>query len=196
MNPKQAAQWASLAYEDEEIGQKMASEWGFSFVLFSSGPHQCIVCSRDGETVVAFRGTQIKSVRDLLTNLKSRQIKNKAGPGKVHQGYHNAAWSLVPLFKHLLTGRVVFVGHSMGGCLAIQAGSICRKIVNAVYTFNAPKSGDPEFADAYIAQVFRFASKRDFAQSYPSDEPCWKHVGSKITLASTGHSMDRIVAVL
>lgn len=192
MNPKQAAEFASLAYENETDGRKQASQWGFSFVHFTLKNHRVIVCSNDFQTVVAFRGTD--SIADLKTNLNSRQIKNKAGRGKVHQGYHNAAWLLIPLFKHLLKGSVTFTGHSMGGDLAIQAGGILKP--DMVYTFNAPKSGDKEFAEHYPVPVFRFVSKRDPFQSYPSDTKEWAHVGSKILLESTGHKMDNIIQVL
>lgn len=191
MNPKQAAEFANLAYENETDGRKQASQWGFSFVLFTSGNHQAIVSGNDHQTVVAFRGTD--SIGDWKTNLNSRQINNKAGRGKVHQGYHNGTWKLIPLFKHLLKGSVTFTGHSMGGAMAVQAGAILK--TGTVYTFNAPKSGDTVFAEHYPTQVFRMVSKWDPAQSWPSDNPNWAHVGKKISLESTGHSMDRIVGV-
>lgn len=196
MTPLEAAEWANIAYENAETGQKFAAERGFSFVLFSVGPHQCVVGRRGDLTVVAFRGTEFskRKWRDLLTNIRSRQIFNKAGPGMVHQGYSNAAWKLVPSIKRLLKGNVYFTGHSMGGAMAVQAGAILKP--KAVYSFNAPKSGDPDFAEQYPVPVFRFVSIGDFAQSYPSDTKDWAHVGNKITLESKGHSMDDIVRVL
>lgn len=192
MNPKQAAEFANLAYSNETDGRKQASQWGFSFVLFTAGNHQAIVCSNKHQTVVAFRGTD--SLGDWTTNFNSRQINNKAGRGKVHQGYHNGTWKLIPAIKPLLSGSITFTGHSMGGAMAVQAGAILK--TGTIYSFNAPKSGDTVFAEQYPAQVFRMVSKRDPAQSWPSDNPNWAHVGSKILLESTGHKMDNIIQVL
>ncbi|WP_025899034.1 lipase family protein [Sneathiella glossodoripedis] len=194
MTPLEAAEWANIAYEDEKTGQEFAAKRGFSFVLFTVGSHQCVVGCKNDLSVVAFRGTEFPRWRDIITNINARQIYNKAGAGMVHQGYHNAAWKLLPNIKSLLRGTVYFTGHSMGGAIAIQAGSILKP--DYIYTFNAPKSGDSDFAKQYPVPVFRFVSHGDFAQSYPSDTKEWQHVGRKITLESRGHSMDRIVEVL
>ena len=194
LTPLEAAEWAKLAYENEVTGREFAEKRGFSFVLFSVGTHQFIVVSNDCKTIVAFRGTQFWKVRDWWASFNARQIRNKAGKGMVHQGYHNAAWKLIPIFRALLKGEVYFVGHSLGGAIATQVAGILK--TGKVFTFNATKTGDADYAANYPAQHFRFVSATDLIQSFPADTEEWAHVGNKITLDSKGHSMDDIVRVL
>jgi len=197
MTPLDAALWADIAYMDEETGRGYAKEKGYDYVLFSKGPHQCVVARNKYRTIVAFRGTEIKLFRllfDLFTNLRMMQITPAEGHGKVHRGYYKAAWHLIPLIKPLLKGEVVFTGHSMGGAMAIQAGALLKP--DYVYSLNAPKSGDRIFAERYPVQVFRLVSIDDWAQSVPSDTEEWAHVGNKILLSSEGHSLDDMIEAL
>ena len=106
MNPKQAAEWANRAYEQDS--ETWAADRGFSYVLFSKGSSQAIVGYSQSRnlTVVAFRGTEFFKISDLKTNLRSNQINGKCTRGKVHEGYHDAAWALIPAIKPALKGKV------------------------------------------------------------------------------------------
>ncbi len=192
MDPLSAAAWANQAYEND--GKEWAADRGFSYVLFQIDNHQCVYGKNGYESVVAFRGTEITSLRDLKTNLISSQVKAKGCRGRVHKGYHSAVWQLIPLFKHLLTDRTYFVGHSMGAALATIAGAILKP--TAVYSFNSPKAGNATFAKHYPVPIFRMVSNRDIVQGYPSSGKEWVQVGAKISLESSGHSMDHVVNVL
>jgi predicted lipase len=192
MNLLDIARLTKAAYSNEVEGKALAEKLGLSYVLFEVENHNCAVFWNEFETVCAFRGTD--SFDDLWSNLKSDQVACRVSPGLVHEGYNEAAWSLIPLIKPLLEGRAVFCGHSMGGALAVIAGAALKP--ECVYTFNTPKVGSKIFADNYSVPIFRFASIDDPVQSYPSDVPEWAHVGNKITLESKGHSMDDIVRVL
>lgn len=130
--------------------------------------------------------------QDFLFDIQSNQINCKCVTGKVHEGYHDAAWALIPAIKTILKGKVVFTGHSMGGALALIAGAILKP--DSIYTFNAPKAGNGTFAKS--VRPFRFVSKYDLVQGYPSSAKHWAHAGAKISLESRGHAMDRIVEVL
>ena len=196
IHPKRAAQLSLLAYESSEEVRDITREWGYVSTLLSSGSNQCFVHKSDTDTIVAFRGTEFLSLSfpDLLTNIRARQIESVIGGTMVHEGYRDAAWDLVPSVKPMLEGDVTFVGHSLGGCLALIAGVYLRP--SSVYTFNATKCGDRNFANKYPIDVFRFVSKNDFFQSFPSDTKEWAHVGKKILLESKGHSMKSMVDVL
>jgi len=193
VTPKEAAQWANMAYES--TGWEEAESQGFSPVLFAKGPHQCLVGNKQGQTFVAFRGTEFSKGRfdDVWTNLQSRQVRCRGADGHVHKGYHDGVWALLPALRPMLKGEVYLTGHSMGAAMATIAGAIIRP--KAVYAFNSPKCGNQVFAKKYPTTIYRFVSIRDFAQSYPSDTKDWAHVGSKIQLPSKGHSIDKILKV-
>ena len=193
ITPSEAAYLSSEVYKDEpSLG-----------VLFSKSNHECLVTENFGfigNTVIAFRGTKI-SLRDfrkdMITNAMMDQVDNLHS-GKVHRGYYEAALELYPLIRGYIKNakEITYVGHSMGGALAVSMAGI--ESPDYVYTFNAPKSGDSDFAK-YVelhTKVFRFVSKRDWAQGVPSSTKNWAHVGNKIQLESSGHSLDKILKVL
>lgn len=189
MDPASAAYWANEAYE---------GDWE-DRLLFTSGPHQCIVTTDGDDMVIAFRGTE--SLRDVITSFKSSQVKCEGAKGKVHKGYHQAVWKLLPpIMPHINNhiGKIYMVGHSMGGAIAAIAGNIIEGSVESVYTFNSPKVGDATFAKHYNKNIFRFCSRNDKIQNFPHDteEIRWHHVGCRIQLESRGHSISDILDVL
>ncbi|WP_169568812.1 lipase family protein [Sneathiella limimaris] len=196
MTPAEAAEWAAIAYLEPDIGRAEAQARGYGYILFSKGAHQCVVASRQDETVIAFRGTEFSlfNWRDVVTSLKARLIPNPAGAGRVHNGYSKGVWALIPLIKPLMRGQIYLTGHSMGGAMAILAGGWLK--VDAVFSFNAPKSSDQKFALAYPVPLFRFESRHDWVPWFPSALADWVHVGGRILLDSQGHSLEAVRKVL
>jgi predicted lipase len=196
MTPGEAALWASLAYKTAKAGRSIALKRGYQYYLFSQGAHQCVIGRRAGKTIVAFRGTELSLLnwQDLITSLRSRLVRFVGGgAGRVHDGYQSAVWALLPLIRPHLGGAVYLCGHSMGGAMATVAGALIKPA--AVYSFNAPKCGDPVFAENYPAVHYRFESRKDVVSWYPSSTAEWAHVGPQILLASEGHSLAKIEAL-
>lgn len=195
MTPKEAADWAAIAYKGAAEGATWAAERGFRFFLFSRGPHQCCVGQKDGVVVVSFRGTEmgISQWKDLLTNFKAAQVRFLRGKAQVHKGYYDAVWQLLPLIKPLLRETLFVTGHSMGGALGVLAGAILK--ADGVYSFNAPKPGDLAFRKTYPVPIYRFESRNDWIPWFPTDSPDWHPVGHQILLESRGHHMDNICAL-
>ena len=192
MTPKEAAEWAVIAYESAKEGRRWATKRGYQFYAFSTGSHQCCVGKKEGAVIVSFRGTEIglRDWADLLTNFKADQVPFLGSKAYVHKGYYEAVWQLIPLIKPLLSKTLYLSGHSMGGALAVIAGALLG--ADGVYSFNAPKSGNLMFRKDYPVPIYRFESRGDWIPWFPSDSPDWHPVGHQILLETRGHRMSDI----
>lgn len=112
---------------------------GFGFVAWGQG-------ARQGECVVAVRGTYPTSGYDWLTNVRMGGITGPSGY-IVHAGFWRAAQSVLPQIWQQLRGynpsALHVVGHSLGGAMATLiadslSGTGCKV---RLYTFGAPRCG-------------------------------------------------------
>jgi triacylglycerol lipase len=112
---------------------------GFGFVAWGQR-------GRQGECVIAVRGTYPTSGYDWLTNLRMGGIAGPSGY-MVHAGFWRAAQSVLPQITRQLQGHMPsalhVVGHSLGGAMATLiadslSGSGCKV---RLYTFGAPRCG-------------------------------------------------------
>ncbi|CAM4019692.1 lipase family protein [Paenibacillus alkaliterrae] len=145
------------------------SEERFGFVLTS-----------ERASVLAFRGSgsAVDWVADFIAQQTSyRPVKNA---GLTHKGftdiYMSARNQIINIVKQLPADRPLFVtGHSLGGALATLA-SIDLAVNSAfnnpiVYTFGAPRVGDPRFVSKYNATVashWRFQNEFDIVPHLPT----------------------------
>ncbi|MCP4991679.1 MAG: lipase family protein [Colwellia sp.] len=158
-----------------------------------------------GIVVVAFRGTELVKLRDLVTNINAELTKYERG-GFVHSGFYAAIKSVweregnegisdhlrvLSEKKFLEKPRVWFTGHSLGGALATLAADLCVNVrevqVQGLYTFGAPRVGDNDFVDHYrVREVYRFVNNNDFAPHFPQ-LTSYKHVGSRYYIDQDGN---------
>lgn len=121
---------------------------------------QALLCRWNKDIVISFRGTEQKFA-DWGTDLNGRLIKNPAGVGLVHSGFHAASNSVYQHVTRYINqvreeGTRLFVcGHSLGGALAFITASRLTldpnlPPVRGVFTYGAPRPGDAEFADAFF----------------------------------------------
>ncbi|GFN33087.1 lipase family protein [Paenibacillus xylaniclasticus] len=132
----------------------------------------------DRVAVLAFRGT--RSTMDWVSDFISQQIIYKPGKPKClsHKGftdiYASCREQVIELVKTIDPSKQLFVtGHSLGGALATLAAfdiafNLEREPI--VYTFGAPRVGDPRFARLYnklVKQHWRIQNEYDIVPHLP-----------------------------
>lgn len=178
-----------LAYGDADlIAARFADSplpglgWTVAPLLDDDGS-RAMVLDGPGALVVVFRGTRIP-VPDLAPAealglvdwiLKNEDLRidgrflpaaRKAG-GRVHAGFLNAFEALSDRIDEVAAARrpgqkLWLAGHSLGGALAVLAGSHLREqAVEGIYTYGAPRVGDAEFVATLPPCVHRRFVHRD-----------------------------------
>lgn len=134
-----------------------------------------------GEMIFAFRGTtchlDAASLLDWINDFRVCLTTLVGAPGRVHEGFAKDFANLEPLVREKLKEgplehsrrQVWFTGHSLGGALAILAGSVFSFLCPKVMTFAAPRVGNRKFAALYplYAQVTRYEGKDDIVPLLP-----------------------------
>lgn len=198
VNAKALVQAARLSYKSpQEITQQVWS-WGFpQFKFLDCDTTQAYVMGNDRTIVVAFRGTQMKEMKDWMTDLKAN-LKPECG-GKVHKGFQDAIdhiWE--PLLVTILqfrkqNQRIFLTGHSLGGALATLASLRLMKAkqsVTALYTYGSPRVGDRDFRTDFNAvlldRTFRFINDEDGVARLPMKMLGYCHVGHRFRFDRSG----------
>ena len=181
----------------QEIG---AEETAF----FSQGGTECALVKMPDMTpepmhVLVFRGTH--DLRDWLSNLNALPVDWPDG-GNVHRGFVEAldqVWeSVVVALKETINiaGSILYAGHSLGGALAILAAA--RRPPSALYTYGAPRVGDPAFGLTLQQVPFhRVVNDRDLVPLLPpSVGPIqFEHVGQLHALAPDDDRRDNAAGI-
>ena len=118
------------------------------------------VAARGDERFVVFRGTQ--TIAEWTTNITYSQLDYPfiEGFGRSHRGFTRVYQSirdelLATLTEDMATGevsRLWITGHSLGGALAaIAAPDLIEQtgLDTVVYSFAAPRAGDPAFRERF-----------------------------------------------
>lgn len=131
-------------------------------------------------SVLAFRGSgsAVDWVSDFIAQQTTyRPVKNA---GQTHKGftdiYMSARNQIHDLVKQLPTDKPLFItGHSLGGALAtlasIDIASNSAFTAPIVYTYGAPRVGDPKFIRTYNALIdthWRFQNEFDIVPHLPT----------------------------
>jgi triacylglycerol lipase len=200
-NARWMAEAANLAYQDPKDIEASAKTWGFKrFHFLDRRNTQGYVIAGDDLILIAFRGTEITNLQDVMTDAKIELVKFPGRRGKVHAGFWgalNLVWKdlLTILEEEQTTAQPIFItGHSLGGALATLATARFRlemdKPVNGLYTFGAPRSGDREFAAAfngdYKPRAFRYVNNNDVITRVPAREMGYSHVGTFLYFDAKG----------
>jgi triacylglycerol lipase len=158
-----------------------ASKEAFGFIIES-----------DDTIVIGFRGTM--STADTISDLLAIQIPYPWVPhgGQTHRGFTEIYATarqqiLTALSKCAVEKKVLITGHSLGGALATLCAFDLAYTTTfkspSVYTYGAPRVGDPAFAAAYnrtIAINHRLAIESDLIPLIPP--PIYKTPKSKVFL--------------
>ena len=152
---------------------------------------------------LVFRGTASEREwwQDLqLTQKQSPVATGRFPPGRVHQGFGRIFGTLDPspveLYERISRkrGPLLIAGHSLGGALAVLSALELRALRPVVYTFAAPRIGDPVFAETYerlVPRTFRVCNFWDPVPKMPDRTVDllvrkfhYRHVGREVPLYS------------
>jgi triacylglycerol lipase len=148
------------------------------------------VAANDDMVVIAFRGTD-----NLERWLTDAAVVQRPWPGGlVHKGFADAldaAWGAVrTLLDEHMPGRDLWLtGHDLGGALAVLAAARLLHEgteIEAVYTFGAPRVGNPGFYESYQSITYRLVHNNDIVPHVPAEVVpvrgyhyySYKHVGT------------------
>jgi triacylglycerol lipase len=180
-NALSLAHLSALAYQDKGQIYAQLTQWQYpQHAFFTNKPTgtQGFVAANDQNVVLAFRGTEITRINDLVTDAKIGLV---AGPyGQVHQGFETALSSVwdditakIAEFRHNQQS-IWITGHSLGGALATLAAARLVKTgtaFNAVYNYGCPRVGDKEFASQFDQVIgnrcFRVRNNNDIVTRIP-----------------------------
>jgi len=138
MSPLLAAELCVAAYSPIDQAEVIAARHNLAFNFFDVGGTQSYLFFDDKRVILAYRGTELTDIRDILADFTAWKTD---GPfGRVHRGFQDAldrVWTqqVIQLDKH--SGKRLFLtGHSLGGALATLAASW---LVNNQQGGNRPK---------------------------------------------------------
>jgi hypothetical protein len=147
---------------------------------------QAYLAANGDFVVLAFRGTEVKKKKDVLTDLRATQIS--AIEGGVHKGFQSAydsvkdeiEKSLATLDKKL---PLYITGHSLGAALAtvatqnLDAESKFRDRIAACYTFGSPRVGNSKYDRNFKAPIYRMVNSTDIVTVIPLLAMGYIHIG-------------------
>lgn len=122
-----------------------------------------------GHAIIAFRGTQADSLRDILIDANILPTRWD-GAGWVHKGFWNGLKAILPQVDAWLAGRTIdrltLTGHSLGAALATLLAGL--RIEAELVTFGSPRVGNADFAGAFAGRsVKRYVDTTDIVTSVP-----------------------------
>jgi hypothetical protein len=159
-------------------------------------PHTFVADNTD-VIIVAFRGTRIQELADILADASI--IPEITGNGLVHSGFQTALrsggiWDETQTYIRSTAGSqiILFTGHSLGAALATLARRSYRDPAarnQALYTFGSPRVGDPlVFCHNYPSNDYRIVNDEDVITHVPTP-PGYGHVGTSYGPDGRAHSM-------
>lgn len=197
------AEASAIAYAPEaEIRSLVQASWKFHQMEFFDCQGTQAFCACDDKLVlVAFRGTELKELADILADarvtLDPFPKTDPAAKPKVHRGFQDALTAVQPKLAQTVGSwmlpaspggpvrRLLITGHSLGGALATlyfaEVAGIYAAAGPLLYTFGCPKVGDDHFAQTldrqYPGRVFRLINQTDIVPELPP-LPDYHHTGS------------------
>ncbi|MFJ2442387.1 lipase family protein [Streptomyces sp. NPDC087658] len=207
------ARAAGLASLDRDGIEAAASAWGFGTVRHFESTHQmpfpiedtqAYVMASDRMITTGFRGTEVLKIYDWLTDVNTPPVPGPANKGFVHYGFHRALQSVYPQIRDTIqelrtdTQSIWFTGHSLGGALAMLAGTRLyfeepRLLPDGIYTFGQPRTCERLLAGAHNTafknRCYRFVNNNDIVPQLPP-EPVYTHVNAMRYFDSDGRLHD------
>ncbi|MGJ8653810.1 MAG: lipase family protein [Opitutaceae bacterium] len=127
--------------------------------------------SQKGFRVLAFRGTEVSSFKDIKTDIKVNLTSAPKG-GRAHAGfllaYREVEESLKEIIKKDSDLPLYITGHSLGGALAMVATRyLDSDQLSATYTYGCPRVADDTFYAQVKSPIYRVINAGDGVPRVP-----------------------------
>lgn len=167
-----------VGYDHQEEEKKLRSELGILNMqlqrTFDCAGTQAILVGFNDFIVLAFRGTEATSIKDIKADTRAKSVACESG-GKIHAGFNDAFNQVRPeieqeLKKEENRSRPLFItGHSLGGALAVVAAKkLSHKAgLAACYTFGSPRVGDEVWVENIKTPIYRVVNAADCVTMLP-----------------------------
>lgn len=164
--------------ESSGSGQQLKVELGMvdyeTKQLFSKNDTQAFLAvnSKAKIAVLAFRGTEATSFKDIKTDIKA--TAHQEGSIRTHSGFREAYNHVADDIKTELTQindyTLYITGHSLGGALAILATrDLEKEFPNcaACYTYGSPRVGNDSLYEPVKTPIYRIVNRADMVPNMP-----------------------------
>jgi len=167
-----------VAYDHEAEAEKLKEELSkikMELVdTFDEDGTQAILVSFKDFLVLAFRGTEATSIKDIKSDAKATTKTCETG-GKIHSGFDEAYRKVAVDIQKVLdlephSNKALYItGHSLGGALAtIAAKKLHHKGgLAACYTFGAPRVGNDVWIENIKTPIYRLVNAADCVTMLP-----------------------------
>ena len=161
-------------------------KWVDGFNAVETDTQAFLVVKEDSSyAVLAFRGTEVSKLTDILTDVKASMAKTIEG--KVHAGFRTAYQSVESaIVKSVakLGGIPLYItGHSLGAALAtyatqcLEQNPVFRDQIAACYTYGSPRVGNSEFDREFKSVIYRVVNTTDIVTVVPLLVMGYIHIG-------------------
>lgn len=142
---------------------------------FDSNGTQAIIVANNDFAVLAFRGTEATSIKDIKADARATAVACPSG-GNIHLGFNDAYNEVALTIQNRLDKDdlkslpLYITGHSLGGALATIAA---KKLVHplggiaACYTFGSPRVGDERWIANFKTPIYRLVNAADCVTMLP-----------------------------
>ena len=161
---------------------------GFKLLEIFDSPEtdtQAFLAASGDYAVLAFRGTEVTSRKDILTDAKAKRVVDIEG--RVHGGFRAAYDSVKQKIEKSLLGMdkipLYITGHSLGAALATVASQELennpgiRGRIAACYTFGSPRVGNTQYDKNFKAPIYRMVNTTDIVTVIPLLAMGYVHIG-------------------
>lgn len=143
-DPRQTSQGPGVAFL-EGVDHKVAYDKAFYF--HPVGDVEAVAYLIGDIAILAWRGTEIRSLTDIVRDMRCWPAKTACGD-RVHAGFYKGALNWMEHYWLLFSdnysrrGKLILCGHSMGAALAVQVALLLsegRMVVDEVALFAEPR---------------------------------------------------------
>jgi predicted lipase len=167
-----------VGYDHQKEKEKLETELSLLRMKllepFDKNGTQAILISNDRFIVLAFRGTEAMSIKDIKADAKAITTQSET-EGRIHSGFKNAFKEVAldvqkKLDEDKFKKMPLFITrYSLGRALAtIAAKNLSHKGgIAACYTFGSPRVGDEEWVANFKTPVYRLVNAADCVTMLP-----------------------------
>lgn len=164
--------------EAKKLLDYQLAELDFTVIdTFDCKGSQAMLVDHKDYLVLAFRGTETDSLRDIKADARANIIKCET-QGMIHKGFYDA-YNLIrkdieiAINKPALNKKPLYItGHSLGGALATVATKFTyhKGGLAACYTFGSPRVGNDDWINNIKTPIHRLVNAADCVTMLPPDD--------------------------